>query len=359
MKNLLLFALLFASSFIVSAQTTNAIEHVVLVTWDGFRWQELFEGAQPEVIKRKKHVADIARMQTLFDGADEKVRREKLLPFFWTKLNKMGSIYGNRHMDSKVDVHNPYNFSYPGYNELFSGYGDKKVNSNDFPDNPNQVIFDALQLDPAFHGKVAAFATWDAFPRIINTKRNATPVYVNVKTLPNGAVCNDFEVKNWSTSVPPTLPLISHDSLTYHLAKEYMSLNHPRFVFIGFDETDENAHQGRYDAYLYAAHQLDSYMDDLWNFIQNDPKYKDHTMLVITCDHGRGPNAFDLWRHHAQILVRSSQTWFAMMGPGISSKGEVAEKGHLYQDRLAATLMNMLGVQMKCTHPMGNCIQVR
>jgi len=59
-------------------------------------------------------------------------------------------------------------------------------------------------------------------------------------------------------------------------------------VFLGLGETDEFAHQGRYDQYLQKAHQFDQMIAELWYFVQTDPFYKDNTIFLITTDHGGG-----------------------------------------------------------------------
>jgi len=41
-------------------------------------------------------------------------------------------------------------FSYPGYNELFSGFADDSVNSNDKKNNPNITVFEAANKSETF-----------------------------------------------------------------------------------------------------------------------------------------------------------------------------------------------------------------
>ena len=61
--------------------------------------------------------------------------RKKLLPFFWNVIQQKGQLYGNRLYGNKVNVSNSYKFSYPGYNEIFTGYPDLYVNSNSAKNN--------------------------------------------------------------------------------------------------------------------------------------------------------------------------------------------------------------------------------
>lgn len=340
------FTILFISGYsLLFSQAVPKTQNIILVTWDGFRWQELFDGADKRLIKKKKFVRSPGETKKEFWSDDVKARREKLTPFIWNTMAMQGVVIGNRHAGCRMQVTNPYNFSYPGYNEIFSGFGDKRVNSNDYPDNPNINLFDVLQESEAFKGEAAAFATWDAFPRIINSKRNGVPVYVDFKTENGATTCADITISNWKTSVPRCRACSETDTMTYHFAKEYLQRHHPRFAFIGFDETDHFGHEGEYDSYLQTARMLDSYLQDLWNFIQNDEHYRNNTTLIVTTDHGRGHGTF--WRHHARVLPRSKQIWFAAMGNGIKNEGELKKKGDYYQNQIAATICALAGLQLK------------
>lgn len=343
MKNSILFVLL-ALSMVTFAQEIPKTQNIFLVTWDGYRWQEVFKGAEKKLINNKKVVKDVDALKKNYWSEDILASREKITPFIWNTIAKQGSIIGERKNSSKMKVTNRYRFSYPGYNEIFSGYGDPKVNSNDFPDNPNNTIFDLLQADEKFKNKLVAVATWDAFPRIINTNRNQVPVYVNIKDSAGKCSSGNLTFEGWNEKCPVSNGFILTDSLTYHFAKEYISKNHPRFAFIGFDETDHFGHEGQYDSYLHSANQLDNYMQDLWNFIQNDPQYKDNTTLILTCDHGRGPGTAQMWKHHGEGIVAADKIWLAAIGAGIKKEG-VLKTGKFYQKQIAATIAKLFGKQ--------------
>ncbi len=332
------------STIVVAAQDAPKTQNVILVTWDGYRWQELFKGAEKKLINSKKLVKDVDALKKNFWTGDNVSSREKITPFIWNTMAKQGSIIGERKKASKMKVTNRYRFSYPGYNEIFSGYGDPKVNSNDFPDNHNLTIFDLLQADEKFKNKSVAVATWDAFPRIINNKRNGVPVYVNIKDSAGKCTSGNLTFEGWNEKCPASNGFILTDSLTYRFAKEYISKNHPRFAFIGFDETDHFGHEGNYDSYLHSANQLDSYMQDLWNFIQNDPQYKDNTTLIITCDHGRGKTGTQMWRHHGGLILPADKIWLAAIGAGIKNEGTL-KQGKFYQKQIAATIATLFGKQ--------------
>jgi len=357
MKKFFLLAQVFVSLAVFAQPKT---ENVILVTWDGYRWQDLYGGADKKWMT-EKFVKDVDGLKKQFDAPTPEARREKLMPFFWSMVAKQGTLIGNRWKKSKMDVTNGYKFSYPGYSEIFCGYGDHRVNSNDYPDNPNTNIFDFISAQKGFENKCAAFATWDAFPRIINTNRNKVPVFVNFKKENDVVSCatvSSVGYGPWQTSCPPLNPWAETDSMTYHFAKEYLHRNHPRFAFIGFDETDHFAHEGKYDAYLNTANMEDRFMEDLWNFIQNDPQYKDKTTLIITCDHGRGNKRPGMWRHHGKLVKDAHQIWLAAIGPDIPANGEVKGGKKYYQKQIAQTIAHLFGSNYTDTHPVGDAIDI-
>ena len=136
----LLFVLV-AVSFTASAQK-DSDARVIVITTDGYRWQELFNGIDTSIVKIKRfHHGDSARLIKQYYAPTVQERREKLMPFFWGKLAAAGQIHGNRAAGSQVDNANPYWFSYPGYSEILTGQVDTAVNSNDYKPNPEYKLF--------------------------------------------------------------------------------------------------------------------------------------------------------------------------------------------------------------------------
>ncbi len=111
---------------------------------------------------------------------------------------------------------------------------------------------------------------------------------------------------------------------------------------IGFGETDEMAHQRRYDLYLEKASQIDRMLAELWHWVQSTPGYKDNTTFIITTDHGRGKSS-SKWTNHGFFVNGSSQTWLALVGPNIKPLGEMKNDEQIYQKQIAQTIANMVG----------------
>jgi hypothetical protein len=143
--------------------------NVFLIISDGFRWQEVFNGAEAELMTEKEGgVRDTKALRAEFWRDTPEARREALLPFIWSSIARDGQILGNRAKGSLVSVTNGKKFSYPGYNEILTGFGDPEINSNDKKPNPNVNVFEWLNGRPGLRGRVAVFGTWDVFPSLLS-----------------------------------------------------------------------------------------------------------------------------------------------------------------------------------------------
>lgn len=353
MQKILLLLVLICFYCSVTAQNRKT-ENVIVVTLDGMRWQEIFGGADEVLIQDTTYNRDVKGLKEKFWATTAEERREKLFPFFWTVLSKLGQVYGNRKYDNKVSNSNPYWFSYPGYNEIFTGYPDTTVNSNDKIPNKNENVLEFINKQKGFQNKVAAFTTWDCFPYILNAQRSGIYVNADVDSLkfnsPSLRLINDIQFLS-------TRPIgVRPDVLTYIAAREYMKEYKPRVLYIAFDETDDFAHAGMYDQYLASAHAEDAMIRDLWNTIQSMPQYKDKTTLLITCDHGRGDKIKSNWRHHGSKIEDAYQIWLAAIGPDTKPAGEGKTTAQLYQQQIAATIAQLLGFTFTANHPVADPI---
>src|SRR5690349_5559970 len=115
MKLRALLIALFAS-FNLFGQTPDSAtgQHVFIITIDGLRWQELFNGADERIIDEGKYVSDTSIVKEMYWDNETTERRKKLMPFLWNVVAKKGQIYGNRNYGNMMNVANRYKFSYPG-----------------------------------------------------------------------------------------------------------------------------------------------------------------------------------------------------------------------------------------------------
>lgn len=357
MKNtfLTIFLLL---SFPVFSQTA---ENIIIVTTDGFRWQEVFMGMDSAIANNKNFNQGDSNYLYKKYWADKAIdRRKKLMPFLWSVVEANGQIYGNRNYNNKVDNANPYWFSYPGYNEIFTGYPDTMINKNDYPPNPHTNLLEFLNKQPGYKTKVAAFGAWNAFDRILNEERSNIPVF-SAFDKTGGDQPGEVEKtinKLMADAYKPFGEEECLDVFTHYGALNYLQTKKPRILYISYGETDEWAHSGHYKDYLDAAFMVDKWIHDLWDYIQNDPMYKNKTALFITTDHGRGDAIKEEWTSHNSKIKDSYQIWFAAMGPGIHHRGEIKKVQQLYQKQFAQTIASVLGQEFRAEHPIAEKIEL-
>jgi Type I phosphodiesterase / nucleotide pyrophosphatase len=332
-------------SVAVNAQSGASTQNIFIITTDGLRWQEVFNGADSGLIGNTNYVQDTALMKEQYWDTTATLRRQKLMPFLWSIISKQGQLYGNRLYRNNVNVANIYKISYPGYNEMFTGYPDPIFIPNVPIYNRNINIFEYLNSKKEYAGKVAAFSSWNIFSSILNNKRNNLPVNSGYENLPDDSSLNN-EVINTSQNLIAEKKHTRYDLLTYLSAREYIEHNKPKVLLLGFGETDEFAHGKRYDLYLQQAANVDRMIAELWYCVQTDPFYKNNTTFIITTDHGRGKTAAT-WFKHGILTKGSGETWFALIGPGILGEGEMKSPGQNYQKQMASTIAHMLGEQFQ------------
>lgn len=77
------------------------------------------------------------------------------------------------------------------------------------------------------------------------------------------------------------------DSVTFNHAMNILNVHHPDLMLINFKEPDASAHAANWNGYLNGIVQTDTYVKQVWDFLQSDPYYAGTTTLFVTNDHGR------------------------------------------------------------------------
>lgn len=327
-------------------------QNVFLIISDGFRWQEVFNGAEAELMTEKEGgVRDPKALRAQFWRGTPEARREALLPFIWRSIARDGQILGNRAKGSLVSVTNGKKFSYPGYNEILTGFGDPEINSNDKKPNPNVNVFEWLNGLPGLRGRVAVFGTWDVFPYIFNVERSHLSIWPAWESRFSAYEIRPPEfVTEFRRDTTEMWHDLTYDSFLFHAALDHVKHKRPRLVFVGFGETDEWAHSGRYDLYLHAAHHVDEFVRRLWETTQSMSQYRGKTTFILTADHGRGSGPQG-WRDHGEKVDGAEADWIAVIGPDTPPAGERNETQALGENQIAATLAALLGEDYHSAFP--------
>ncbi len=314
-------------------------QNIILVTADGLRWQEVFRGIDPLLAKEETaHMADDNPRYRRYWRETDLERRQALMPFFWKQLAPAGIV------TSRVRVTNAYRVSYPGYSEILTGRTqDDVIKANDPIRNPTETILEFLRRKLGLpKEQVALFSSWDHFRYI----GEATEGYIVIN-----AGYQPLEGRN----VPPRIADLSrmqshvltpwdearHDYITGEMALEYMKAVKPRVLYISFDETDDWAHDHRYDRVLDCIAEFDRFLEKLWTAIETMKEYRGRTTLVVTADHGRG-STLENWSGHSSKIPGADRIWLSITGSGTPAKGQIDAEAE--QRDIAPTILKLLGI---------------
>ena len=317
---------------------------LVIITFDGLRWQEVFTGVDSFLVGNPDYVRNPEELKAKYWRDTPEERRQVLMPFIWSYGAENGFLVGNRNKGSQMQVANTKNYSYPGYSEMFCGWADdERVNSNNPVPNPNKSVLEVANADPRYKDKVMLYASWESIRYAVNNERGGFP----------GSVAYE---PNVTRNQSPVLQLLDEmqegmfhywgserfDSYTYAYALETLKKDHPKVLYVGFGDTDEWAHAGKYDEYVRAANYTDNFIRRIVETCESDPFYKGKTTYMLTCDHGRGYRGN--FTGHGAGTRGSENTWFITFGKGIEKLGETSNNGPYYTQQFAATIAKVLGL---------------
>jgi hypothetical protein len=342
-----LLAIGLVGAWLAAAVFAQAPPAIVLITLDGARIEEVFGGFDASIVQSQLKPGQRLEDQSLYKrywATTPEARREKLLPFFWgTLMREHGSVAGNPAAGSRVHLTNQHWFSYPGYSEILVGRAhDELIKSNDATRNPNRTVLEFLQSSRGLsREQVAAFASWDVFSAIVEHKEGALTVNAGYQKFdsPDAAVRRDSELQ---FATPTPWDSVRHDAYTVRFAMDHLARHRPRVLYLALGETDDWAHDGRYDRVLETYGRTDRFIKELWEWLQSQSDYRGRTSMLITTDHGRGRTPAD-WRDHGAKVKGAGETWMAFVSPSWSRRGEWRGHPPVTTAQAAATLIGWMG----------------
>jgi hypothetical protein len=337
------------------ARAQGGNQSVILITLDGARTEEIFGGLDVDVLTstlREKQKLEDQPIYRRFWAATPEARREKLMPFFWgTLMRQHGSIAGNARLGSSVSLTNTLRVSYPGYSEILLGEAhDDVIKNNDANRNPHSTVLEELKTRLKLStAEVAVFASWNVFDAIVEHTEGSLTVNAGYEAFVS-ADPKVAELSRLQFETPTPWDSVRHDLYTFRLALAHMKRARPRVVYLALGETDDWAHDGRYDRVLDAYARTDNYLEELWTWLQSEPAYRGRTHILITTDHGRGHTIKD-WRDHGAKVEGAKDVWIALVSPSIARRGEWRDAAPLYTNQVAATLAGWMGLDWAALRP--------
>lgn len=252
-------------------------DHVIYVTFDGTRWQDI-------------------------------LMNHESMPLFWKKYANNAIIYGlpdNKRSISVASVPT----SLPSYQSQMSG-NVTTCADNDCGRIKITTLPEKLRRDYGF-GKtdVAVFASWPVIANAIETKSGN--IYSSTG---NDNVVDPLTGKPDLMMVKYNMLQRQHhhdenirlDQYTFNQAMHYFDKYKPKFMWVSLTNADEAGHENNVTAYKNAIASYDQYIDRIIATLKNDYLY-DNTLIIITTDHGRGLNK--MWTDHGPEMPETKATW--------------------------------------------------
>lgn len=264
------------------------IEHVIYITLDGVRWQDVF------LTHRYFHK-------------------------FWQKYASHGVMYGmddTKHMEvASIPI------SLPSYQSQMSGKvqpckinGCGRIAEETLP----EFLKRRLKLEKK---DVAIFSSWpvigyaaEHIPGTVYTNTGNIPVY-DPKTRIADQFMRTINEKQTMDYAPNTN---RWDKYTFAHAMHYFKKYKPRFLWVSLSDSDDAAHLKHLSQYHQALYFFDGALDELFTTLKSY-NLLSKTMVIITTDHGRGNGIY--WHTHGPEYPESKRTWaFVFNGQLISDK---------------------------------------
>lgn len=134
------------------------------------------------------------------------------------------------------------------------------------------------------------------------------------------------------------------DSISLVRLKETLTKYHPNLVLFSFRDPDYSAHTGIWSNYLQGITNTDKLTYQIWNFINNDPFYKNTTTLFITNDHGRHLDSVSTgFTSHGDTCMGCKHINFFAYGPDFKKSQIINTKRELID--IPATIAEILQIK--------------
>jgi hypothetical protein len=326
-------------SLAVSRATASA-SGVVLVVLDGVRWQEVFNGVDPEIARRQ----GMAR--------EEWVDAETLMPTLHRVLIAHGVAVGAPGEGPEMRASGPNYVSLPGYTEILTGRPSVHCSDNSCPGGRDATLPDELARGGGAKSidaevDAAVIASWESLDRAASAGGTGVVVSAGrhhgrrLEILRADAAEQKLLDEGAHATCAPGEADFRPDHFTIDVALRLLETRAPRFLFIGLGEPDEYAHQDNYRGYLDSLRAADRSLSRLVATLRGMGERGDKTTIFVTTDHGRSSS----FRDHGGFAPESGRVWMVASGAGIGDKGLVrSEFPHRLAD-IAPTMRVLLGME--------------
>jgi hypothetical protein len=295
---------------------------VVLVTVDGARWQDVFEGSNPA-----------------FSGAP-RIPPEELMPRTLALAATRGVALGATQAGcAHVHTAGASNVSLPGYLEIFTGHASHCLDNN-CAQVQESVLDEAMRM--GVQG-VASIGAWPVLSRAVSG--GSTGVFVSVgrswpEGAPAGAHLGELAMAGNGADAYPGLGGYRPDAATAAIALEYLRVARPALLHVGLGDTDEYGHRSDYASYLDALRRADALIGSIADVLATMGEDGDRTTVVVTPDHGRNAD----FRDHGAFHPESARTFLIAFGARLVPRGIGCPTHDITLADIAPTIRVLMGL---------------
>ncbi len=293
---------------------STALPRVVLITFDGVRWQEIFHGPDPALRK---------------DGEAEGA----LIPFLLAPSAQSGVLIGDRRKGSRMRLDNPFGVSVPGYQALLVGRPTLCATNLCGPPT-TETLPERIRRRLGLPRKsVAVFTTYPGICDAMASQPDAIFLHCGTEVLDAPP----------ETSHASTKPESGRDHRTFVRALHYLETKRPRFLYIALNDTDSMGHAGDYEGYLDVMRHYDLWLRELDRVLLRMGTEGEATNIVITTDHGRGRG--EEWGLHRLTALGTHEIWLYARGPDIAARGSIVGGRTFSHADVAPTIEHLFGLE--------------
>lgn len=316
---------------------TAAAPPVILVTVDGVRPAEVFQGADGRLAG-----------PGLDDGAP-------LMPRLLARAGRHGFLAGDVARGDPFPVRNAAACSLPGYQSIAVG-GDAGCPDNHCGRVRRETVLERARRELGLEaGEVAVVGGWPEVALAAETTAGQLTVSVGYQPLRHPWAPPDAALEALAAGAAEDAPPWPYrrDRHTWALALRYLELHRPRLLWIALGDADELAHLGDYPAYAAAVRDLDERLDDLLERLAGMGAYGEGASVLVTTDHGRGLG--DDWSAHGPELTGSEQAWLFATTPATRAAPANSVGGRYDHGSIRPTMEALLGLSPcgECQAPIG------
>lgn len=315
-------AVILLSYFVcLTSYATDA--NVILITWDGVRWQDLFDIPDPD--------------RGWSDGLPTAPRLSE-------RLFNEGVVFGNRYLSNDFLVGNPMNLSLPGYQCMMAGKTQPCL-GNDCGRIGVETLPERLVRElNVSKEQVALIASWEKLKYSVEHKVGSVFVSAGNHVLRDSIYDSELGAINLGQLInPPPWEDSRYDRYTMAHAFRYLRVHHPRFLFVSLGDSDSWGHRGEYKKYIETLRQYDTWLEELFSKLEGMGEYGANTTVLVATDHGRGRGSS--WVQHSIFFPASRFAWLYAKGPRTMPQGFVRDSKIRTQLDIRPTIEKLLGLK--------------